>query len=114
MTAEFPESLRTLRRIVLTDTMANGVPVNPSALTVVLAAHLDLADGPMRFTASHVEELLWFGVAEFCEDFGYEMPAGCPEAFHAVLAVACGQELLDDESDPVGDLLGAFRQLQAS
>lgn len=99
---------------MLSDTMANGVPVRPSALCVVLAAHLDLADSPLRFTTSHVEELLWCGLSEFCEDVGLELPDGCPEALHAVLAAASAQGLLDDESDPVSALFGAFRQLAAS
>jgi len=112
--SDLPAELRDVRRIVLSDTMANGVPVRPSALCVVLAAHDDLADGPLRFTAAHVEELLWCGLSEFCEDVGLEMPGGCPEALHAVLAAASARDLFDGGSDPASELFASFRQLAAS
>ena len=114
LVSDLPVELRALRRIVLADTMANGVPVRPSALCVVLAAHLDLADRPLWFTAGHVEELLWCGLAEFCEDFGLELPEGCPEALHAVLATAGAQGLFDRDSDSASELFAAFRQLAAT
>lgn len=114
MIAELPDELRRLRRRVLTETMANGVPVRPAALCAVLAAHCDLADAPLTFTAEHVEELLWFGVNEYCEDVGLELPEGCREALHAVLAAASALALFGDDSDPVADVFGVFRQLAAS
>lgn len=114
MTAELPDELRRLRRRVLTDTMANGVPVRPAALCAVLAAHDDLADTPLTFTAEHVQELLWFGVHEYCEDVGLEVPEGCRDALHAVLAAASAMNLFADDSDPVGEVFGVFHQLAAS
>lgn len=111
LTAELPPALRGLRRRVLAETMANGVPVRPAALCAVLAAHVDLADSPLTFTAAHVQELLWCGVSEFCEDVGLIMPDGCAEALHAVLAVANAQGLFDEESDSTAAVFGAFREL---
>jgi hypothetical protein len=112
--AELPVDLRRLHVEVLAETLANGLPVNPAALVVVLSAHDDAAEVPLRFTSVHVEELLWCGVTEFCEDFGLVMPDGCPEALHAVLAVATGASSLDIESDPVAALFAVFHQLTAS
>ena len=114
MIAELPIELRVLRRRVLTETMANGVPVRPSALCAVLAAHNDLADAPLTFTAEQVEELLWCGINEYCEDVGLQVPTGCPEALHAVLAAASALELFDANSDPIADVFVAFHQLAAS
>ncbi len=112
--AELPQELRAVRMIVLRDTLANGIPVRPEALAVVLAAHHDLAESALTFTAAHVQELLWFGVSEFCDDLGLELPDGCPEALHAFLAVVCAGELLDAASDPVTEVFAAFHQLAAS
>ena len=114
LVAELPEQLRSVRLTVLRDTLANGVPVRPEALAVVLAAHHDLADSTFTFTAAHVQELLWFGVSEFCEDLGLELPDRCPEALHAFLAVVCVGELLDEASDSVTEVFAAFHQLAAS
>jgi len=114
LVAELPDELRSVRVAVLRETLANGVPVRPEALAVVLATHHDLADSPLRFTASHVEELLWFGLSEFCEDLGLDLPNGCPEALHAFLAVVCAGDLLDDASDSVTEVFAAFNQLAAS
>jgi len=114
LVAELPEELRAVRLTVLRDTLANGVPVRPEALAVVLAAHHDLADSALTFTAAHVQELLWFGVSEFCEDLGLGLPDGCPEALHAFLAVVCAGDLLDETSDSVTEVFAAFHQLVAS
>jgi hypothetical protein len=112
--AELSVDLRQLHVAVLAETLANGLPVNPAALVVVLSAHDEMAEVALRFTSVHVEELLWCGVTEFCEDFGLVMPDGCPEALHAVLAVATRSSSLDVESDPVSALFAAFHQLTAS
>lgn len=111
--AELPVELRQLRHQVLVESMANGVPVRPDALCAVLAAHHDLADHPLTFTAAHVEELLWCGVKEFCDDVGLVLPDGCPEALHALLAAATARNLFDEHSDSVRDVFGAFGQLVA-
>jgi hypothetical protein len=112
--ADLHLDLRRLHVEVLAETLANGLPVNPAALVVVLSAHEDMAEVPLRFTSVQVEELLWCGVTEFCEDFGLVMPNGCSEALHAVLAVATNSSSLDAESDPVTELFGVFHQLTAS
>jgi hypothetical protein len=114
LVAELPDELRAVRMTVLRETLASGVPVHPEALAVVLAAHHDFADSVLTFTASHVEELLWFGVSEFCEDLGLDLPDGCPAALYAILAVVCAGELLDAASDPVTEVFAAFHQLAAS
>ncbi len=103
-----------LRRRVLVESMANGVPVRPAALSAVLAAHVDLADSPLTFTAAHVQELLWCGVSEFCEDVGFILPDGCPEALHAILAIANAQGLFDPQSDSTAEVFEAFRELASA
>ncbi len=112
--AELPAELRKLRRHVLAETMANGVPVNPAALCAVLSAHVDLADSPRTFTAAHVQELLWCGVSEFCEDVGLIVPHGCADALHAVLVAADAQGLFDEQSDSTAAVFGAFRELASA
>ncbi len=94
--------------------MANGVPVRPAALCAVLAAHVDLAVSPLTFTAAHIQELLWCGVSEFCEDVGLILPHGCPEALHAVLVAANAQGLFDEQSDSTAAVFGAFRELASA
>ena len=84
--------------------MACGVPVDPAALTVVLAAHLEAADEPLKFDGDHVSQLLWYEVLEFCTDSGIQLPSGCAAALHAVLAVLVQQEQLGD-----ADVVELFR-----
>jgi len=111
LTKELPPELRAIRRRVLAETMSNGVPVRPSALCAVLAAHADLADSPLTFTADHVQELLWSGVSEFCEDVGLVVPNGCSQALYAVLAVAKAHGLFDEQSDSTAAVFAAFGEL---
>jgi|GEM_PF-1845198 len=110
---DLPSELRALHVDVLAHTLQSGIPVAPSALVVVLSAHIDTADSPMRFTAEHVQELLWFGLAEFCEDYHLQVPDGCQEALHALLSIAVATNSLDTASDSVGDVFAAFGQLAA-
>ena len=109
-----PHDLRVLYRAVLIDTIRNGVPVDPSALAVVLAAHHSIADEPLAFTGEHVEQLLWFGIHEYCEDLGIVTPSGCFDALHAALATATASSLLARQSDPARQLFSAMDSLRAS
>ena len=111
--SELPVILRSQHVEVLAHTLRNGVPVSPAALAVVLSAHDDMAVVPMRFTAEHVQELLWFGLTEFCEDYGIAMPEGCQEALHALLSISVATDVLDTDGDSVGEIFAAFRQLAA-
>ncbi len=106
--------MRALHVEVLQRTLAEGVPVSPAALIAVLSAHDDLADRALLFSADHVNELLWCGIAEFCEDFGITMPTGCREALYAVLAFGSALDLLHPDSDSETELFSAFRELVSS
>ena len=86
LTAALPADVRRFRAEVLAETLADGVPVDPAALTVVLAAHLDSADVALEFTSEHVAELLWFAIIGFCDDCDIAVPDGCTRALHALLA----------------------------
>jgi len=110
---ELDVEARALHLDVLRHTLADGVPVNPSALVVVLSAHDDLADDSLCFSADHVNELLWCGVADFCADYGLEMPDGCSAALHAVLAIGTALDALNPSSDPPAELFTAFNALAA-
>ncbi len=110
---ELPAVLRSQHVEVLAHTLQSGVPVSPAALVVVLSAHDDMADAPLRFSAEHVQELLWFGLAEFCEDYGIAMPDGCQEALHALLSISVATDVLDTDGDSVGEVFAALRQLAA-
>lgn len=105
--------LRNLHVQVLTQTLKSGTPVRPDALAVVLAAHEDFCDDTMQFSAAHVQELLWFGLAEFCEDYGIVPPNGCHEALHGLLALGVATKTIDTAGDPVGEVFAAFRELAA-
>lgn len=109
--SELPAEVRELHVAVLRHSLADGIPVNPAALVAVLSAHHDLVDTALLFSAEHVNELLWFAIAEFCEDFGLVMPDGCSEALHAVLAIGVALEVLASNSDSPAELFGAFHQL---
>lgn len=106
----FPSEIRRLRLEVLKTTMASGVPVDPGAVTVVLAAHLDRAAEPLQFTPEHVAELLWYGIIRYCDDVGIGVPPGSPLALHALLAVLVGSGRLSAAVSP-GPLFEPFDEL---
>lgn len=112
--SELPADMRALHVEVLQRTLAEGVPVSPAALIAVLSAHDDTADTALLFTAAHVNELLWCGIAEFCEDYSIIMPTGCREALYAVLALGSALDLLHPESDSEAELFSAFHELVSS
>ena len=90
------------------------MPIRPDALVVVLSAHVDMVDDPLVFTNEHVQELLWFGIHEFCEDRSLIVPDQCFEALHAVVATATTGEILSKESDRPSELLSAIQSVRAS
>ena len=110
---ELPVELRGVHVEVLSETLRTGVPVRPAALAVVLATHYDLTDTPLTFTAAHVQELLWCGLSEFCEDYSLILPEGCTEALHALMSIGVETRLLDTGTDSLGDVFAAFRELTA-
>ncbi len=109
-----PESLRRLYCEVLADTLRNGVPVCASALAVVLGAHHAIAEEPLAFTGQQVEQLVWYAIADFCEDRELVVPAGCFEALHATLATATASSVLAIQSDNPRALFTALETLRAS
>ncbi len=111
---ELPRSLRDLRVAVMRETLANGVPVSPAALTVVLSVQDEQSEDPLRFTAEGVEQMLWFGIDAFCEELAIGIPPGCGAALHALLATIVRLELLAPGSDPAGELFAAIRGLGVS
>ena len=112
--AELPDCLNDLYKVVLTDSLRSGVPIRPDALVVVLSAHVEMVHDPLVFTNEHVQELLWFGIHEFCEDRSLIVPERCFEALHAVLASATKAEILSENSDRPGELLSALQSVRAS
>jgi len=111
---ELGPELRELYGAVLAGTLADGVPVSPTAVAVVLSAHDEHGIDPRLFTGAHVAELLWFAIADFCREYGLEVPAGCREALHAIIAIGYATGRLHDESDELGSLFAAFHELVAS
>jgi hypothetical protein len=111
---ELPQSLRDLRVTVMRETLANGVPVSPAALTVVLSVQDEQSEEPLRFTVDGVEQMLWYGIDAFCEELAIDVPEGCAAALHAVLAAAVRLELLGEQSDATADLFRAMRGLGVS
>ena len=109
-----PVCLRELYHAVLLDTLRNGVPVRADALAVVLGAHCSLVDEPLAFTGEHVEQLLWFGIDDYCEDEGVITPVGCHQALHAALATAAASSLLSRSADEPRELFDALDSLRAS
>ena len=99
---------------VLASSFRNGTPVSPNALVIVLSAHLDLAEAPLVFTSEHIQELLWFGIEELCEDLGFVVPAGCVEALGAALRSATDLGILATNSDRPRVLLDALGEMKAS
>jgi hypothetical protein len=108
---QLPASLRELRLATLAESLQNGVPVNPWALTVALAAHADRVDDPMLWMVDDVESLLWYAVNEFVTDRDLPTPEGCGAALHALLAVAVRDKVLHSGSDCTRDLFAALNRL---
>ena len=111
LVSELPSSLRALRSAVLVETLANGVPVNPAAVTAVLTSHDERVDEPTVWLRSDVEELLWIGIDEFCDALGLSLPPGCPRALHAILAVGSTTSAFAPESDSATELFAPLREL---
>ena len=117
--ATLPSAVRSLYVDVLRDTMRHGVPVDPTALIVVLGAHTEMSRAEteadvLHFTSTHVSELLWFGIHEFCEDQDLVVPDGCVDALHAALATATATACLSSTSDGATELFTTLEGLRAS
>lgn len=110
LVTELPEPFRQLRTTTMVETLANGVPVEPRALTVVLSALAELTDHTLVVTGAIVERLLWVGIENFCDEEGIAAPDGCIDALHAVLAVATATQVFERGSDSAPKL---FAPLQA-
>lgn len=95
----------------MVETLANGVPVEPRALTVVLSALAELTAGSLVVTGAGVERLLWVGIENFCEEEGLDMPVGCVDALHAVLAVATATNALARGSDRPAKLFAPLHEM---
>lgn len=108
---ELPTDLRRLRVATLADTLANGVPVDPFALTVVLSALDETCVEPLLITRSQVEELLWIGIERFCGQAGIPTPAGCAPALHAALAYALASDQLVPGSDSTVQLFAPLHEM---
>ncbi|NNC80611.1 MAG: hypothetical protein HKN94_10710 [Acidimicrobiales bacterium] len=108
---ELPAGLRDLRLATLTESMRNGVPINPWALTVLLAAHADRVDDPMVWMVDDVETLLWHAITDFVTERGLRPPEDCGSALHACLAAAVREELLEPGSDCTRHLFVAVNRL---
>jgi len=110
LVAELPEPFRQLRTAIMVETLANGVPVEPRALTVVLSALAELTNNTLVVTSPTVERLLWVGIENFCDEEGIAAPDGCIDALHAVLAVGTATLVFERGSDGAAEL---FTPLQA-
>lgn len=111
LVSELPAELRRLRVDTLAHTLANGVPVDPRALTIVLSALDETCGESLLLTRATVEQLLWIGIEQFCTSAELETPAGCVEALHAAVAVADGTKLLAPESDSTPQLFRPFQEM---
>lgn len=105
---ELPEPLRVVYRRVLATSLREGVPVDPSALVVILSVLDEICEDPLRFGAPLVEKLLWHEIATFCASNEIEMPSSCSEALFALLVIGHGDETLRIELD---DAQSVFRVL---
>ncbi len=108
---ELPVVLRRVYTAVLEHTLANGAPVDPSSLVVVLSALDDALENPLDLRAEAMQELLWYGIGRFCADLGLSAPPGCGEALFATLAVTVADERFETSGDPLGDVFAAVREL---
>lgn len=101
---QLPPHVRQLRRTILAEALAQGTPINPDAVSVILAAKM-ASDAPlMLFTEDIVWDLVWFDICNWCGLRRLDIPWGITEAMWFVLHFLTFQELLDPASDHVEDL----------
>ena len=111
LVSELPEPFRQLRKATMVETLANGVPVEPRALTVVLSALAELTADTLVVTGAIVERLLWVGIENFCEEEGLVAPDGCVDALHGVLAVATATHVFAVGSDRPAKLFAPLHEM---
>jgi hypothetical protein len=111
LVSELPEPFRQLRKATMVETLANGAPVEPRALTVVLSALAELTADTLVVTSATVERLLWVGIENFCEEEGLVAPDGCVDALHAVLAVATTTNVFAGGSDRPAKLFAPLHEM---
>ena len=108
---ELPPVLRRANRFVLAETLANGVPVDAGELAIVLSVLDEHSDSPLEFRAEAVQELVWFGIAQFCADMGLTVPPHCGSTLFAVLALLVGSDSFVTSGDEPAALFAAVREL---
>ena len=106
-----PHDVRELRRRVLAETLANGVPVSLAGVTVALAAHVTLCEAPLVWTREHIETLLWFGMQQTVRDLGVALPEDAADALYAIVAVCVDSEFQHPDNDQVAELFAPLREL---
>lgn len=106
-------SLRRLYKHTLLTTLREGVPVDPTALVVVLSVIDDCATDPLYFCPESVEQLLWCEITSFCAQHEIQVPTGCGAALFAVLAIGSADERLGVRVEDPEVVFGVLNQLSA-
>ena len=109
--SSLPHNVRQLRRQVLAETLANGLPVSLAGVTVALTAHVTLCETPLVWSRDHIETLLWFGMQQTVRDLGVELPEDAAEALHAIVALCVDSEYQSADSDASAELFAPLREL---
>ncbi len=111
LVAELPPVLRRVYTAVLEHTLASGAPADPAALVIVLSALDELSEDPLDFRAEAVQELLWFGISQFCADLRLVAPTRCTEALFATVALTIADDRFATGGDPLPEVFAAMREL---
>jgi len=111
LTGELPVQLRRVYRSVLEHTLSQGVPVDPSAVAVVLSVLDERCEDPLLFIPERIEQLVWFEVAEFCAENRITVPQRCVEALFAVMAISLADPTLGARAEDPEAVFGALAAL---
>jgi len=107
LTASLSPSARRLRRSVLAAGLAKGIPVDATAVTVILAAKMSCHTVPAHlFTEDMVWQLVWIDVFTWCATRRIPVPEGLAEALWDILNHLESTNGFHSDSDAVELLRG--------
>ena len=101
---QFPPQARALRRAVLAAALEAGEPIDPDAISAILAAKLATGTPMYWYSEELVWDLLWFDIGSWCGHRRLEVPRGVPRALWFLLHWLFETDRIDPASDSLDEL----------